>query len=155
MPLPNRKWSLYTPRGSVDCSYVLHASNAYASHLLPQFTPGRDGEAGIIPTRGQIVAVRADKPINDSWRASWGGLDHYWFPRPNARNESEPLVILGGGRDTVGRGDPSFEQYETDDSVVNKALSKDLRAFLPRTFEGLFSKDQEPEMEWVCPHLYL
>ncbi|KAE9401824.1 DAO-domain-containing protein [Gymnopus androsaceus JB14] len=151
VPLPSsydRKWNLHTPRGPIHCSYVLHASNAYASHLLPQFTPGRDREMGIIPTRGQIVAVRADTPINDSWRASWGFPDYYWFPRPTSSNASaNPLVILGGGRETIGG--PTFEQFETNDSVVNKDVGEALRAFLPRTFEGMFKDGEDPVMEWT------
>ncbi|KAF4622057.1 hypothetical protein D9613_009138 [Agrocybe pediades] len=29
------RWSLQTPRGDIGCKYVIHATNAYASHLLP------------------------------------------------------------------------------------------------------------------------
>ncbi|KAF9019776.1 hypothetical protein BDP27DRAFT_1354845, partial [Rhodocollybia butyracea] len=76
------RWNLHTPRGDVHCAQVLHATNGYASHLLLQYSSGSTGKKGIIPTRGQIIAVRADTPINDSWRASWSGLDHYWFGRP-------------------------------------------------------------------------
>ncbi|KIM44357.1 hypothetical protein M413DRAFT_379691 [Hebeloma cylindrosporum] len=30
-----KRWTLQTPRGAVSCSYVIHATNAYAGHLLP------------------------------------------------------------------------------------------------------------------------
>lgn len=147
----SRIWSVNTPRGSVRCSHVLHATNGYASHLLPQF----GGPSGIIPTRGQIVVMRAATPVNDSWKASWGGLDHYWFPRPvngsisdhgTEDGKENPVVILGGGRHIGG---PAFEQYETDDSVVNTALGEELRAFLPETFPHMFNKGEDAEMEWV------
>ncbi|KAJ3862876.1 FAD dependent oxidoreductase [Lentinula novae-zelandiae] len=147
----SRIWSVNTPRGSVKCSHVLHATNGYASHLLPQF----GGPNGIIPTRGQIVVMRAATPVNDSWKASWGGLDHYWFPRPvngpisdhgPEDGKENPVVILGGGRHIGG---PAFEQYETDDSVVNTALGEELRAFLPETFPHLFNKGEDAEMEWT------
>ncbi|KAF9544087.1 DAO-domain-containing protein [Agrocybe pediades] len=29
------RWSLQTPRGEIGCKYVIHATNGYASHLLP------------------------------------------------------------------------------------------------------------------------
>ncbi|KAJ4464376.1 FAD dependent oxidoreductase [Lentinula aciculospora] len=149
----SRIWSVNTARGSVKCSQVLHATNGYASHLLPQFS----GKNGIIPTRGQIVAVRADAAVSESWKASWGGLDHYWFPRPMNGSDSglevekeqhvdHPLVLLGGGRHIGG---PAFEQFETDDSVVNTALGEELRGFLPETFPSMFKKGQTPEMEWT------
>ncbi|KAF5377063.1 hypothetical protein D9757_007696 [Collybiopsis confluens] len=119
------KQNIQTPRGSVQCTHVVHATNAYASHLLPQF----GGRKGIVPTRGQIIALRAKIALNDTWKASWGGLDHYWFPRPLNGSDTDagsqhPLVILGGGR---GIGDPTFEQFQTDDSVVNAAVGVDLQ----------------------------
>ncbi|EEB95153.1 hypothetical protein MPER_05926, partial [Moniliophthora perniciosa FA553] len=48
----NKRWSLQTPRGSVSCRYVVHATNAYAGHLIPHM----NGQAGILPTRGQVIA---------------------------------------------------------------------------------------------------
>ncbi|KAJ3994462.1 DAO-domain-containing protein [Lentinula boryana] len=148
----SRTWRVDTARGPVKCSYVLHATNGYASHLLPQF----HGKPGIIPTRGQIVAIRADTAVNDSWRASWDGLDHYWFPRPvngsdsdaelETENQDHPLILLGGGRKIGG---PSFEQFETDDSVLNIALGKELRAFLPEMFPRMFKSVKDSEMEWT------
>lgn len=39
-----RRWSLHTPRGTVDCAYVVHATNGYAAHLLP-FLSGIEQDA--------------------------------------------------------------------------------------------------------------
>lgn len=50
----SHRWKLHTPRGLISCSYVVHATNAYASHLIPHLR----GSVGIVPTRGQVVAVR-------------------------------------------------------------------------------------------------
>lgn len=30
-----RRWKLQTPRGSISCNYIVHATNGYAAHLLP------------------------------------------------------------------------------------------------------------------------
>jgi hypothetical protein len=49
------RWLLATPCGPVCCSAVLHATNGYASHLLPHLT----GPAGIVPMRGQVFALCA------------------------------------------------------------------------------------------------
>jgi hypothetical protein len=58
-----------------------------------------------------------------------------------------PLVILGGGREI---GDPSYEMGVTDDSVINPAISKTLREFLPVVYpDGWFEQGKAPEMEWV------
>ncbi|THU98084.1 DAO-domain-containing protein [Dendrothele bispora CBS 962.96] len=143
-----RRWSLTTPRGPIQCSYVLHTTNAYASHLLSHLT----GPAGIVPVRGQIIAVRAAKPFSELWHTSWGGVNgNYWFARPfngtDGDTKEEPLVILGGGRYVMdGKGK---ERYVTDDSVVVEEVGEALREFLPSVFEGMFEEGKEPEMEWT------
>ncbi|EPQ56210.1 DAO-domain-containing protein [Gloeophyllum trabeum ATCC 11539] len=139
----SRRWKLTTPRGSTSCTYVVHATNAYASHLLPQMR----GDQGIVPTRGQIVAIRANASAEELTKASWSAEPgtEYWFPRPVNRTTEHPLVILGGGRHLTG---PKRERYVTDDSALNPVISRALREYLPDVFPGKFDPDQEPEMEW-------
>ncbi|KAJ7083789.1 FAD dependent oxidoreductase [Mycena epipterygia] len=137
-----RRWALETPRGSVQCSYVLHATNGYASHILPHMA----GPAGIVPVRGQAIAVRANATLSTLSQISWAGNDEYWFPRPVAEESEHPLVILGGARDDAG---PPFEEYVTDDSAVNPTIGATLRAFLPKMFPGLYADGREPEREWT------
>ncbi|PIL27976.1 hypothetical protein GSI_09920 [Ganoderma sinense ZZ0214-1] len=145
-----RRWNLTTPRGPIACSYVLHATNAYASHLLPHLR----GPAGIIPTRGQIIALRAAAPAAEITRTGWGGNEgfEYWFPRPVANpnasdpEESEsPLVILGGGRESA----TGYELYNVDDASVSAGVGETLRRFLPAVFPGKYEEGREPEMEWT------
>ncbi|KAI0693386.1 FAD dependent oxidoreductase [Cerioporus squamosus] len=140
----SRRWNLTTPRGSIACSYVLHATNAYASHLLPHM----HGPSGIIPTRGQIIALRAAAPLSNITKSSWDGNDgfEYWFPRPLTGDETEPLVILGGGRESTR---PKFELYTVDDASVNPVVGDTLRKFLPAAFPGKYEPGREPEMEWT------
>ncbi len=143
----DKKWIVTTPRGALTCKNVIHATNAYASYLLPHL------QERIIPTRGQIVALRAKASLERlqrrSWQANWGY--EYWFSRPEERVGKEykpPLVILGGGRETAG---PELDQYTMDDSVLNDRVGKTLREFLPDLFggTGMFEEGGEPEMEWV------
>jgi len=140
----SRDWSLSTPRGTVNCSYIIHATNAYASHLLPHM----GGLAGIIPTRGHVMALRAAVPLsqltNSSWWANQGF--EYWFPRPVNAPDEKPLLIVGGGREAAL---PNFDHYEADDSIFREDVGKALRDFLPGLFPGKFEKGGEPEMKWV------
>ncbi|KAI0091391.1 DAO-domain-containing protein [Irpex rosettiformis] len=148
----HRKVTLQTPRGEITCSAVLHATNGYASHLLPFF----HGE--IVPTRGQVISVRANTPSPfGKGREGFVGNDgfEYWFPRPKSvkrddyaeGEEERELVILGGGREAAKNG--KFEFYTVDDSVVNPEVGKVVRGFLPAVFPGRFDNGTEPEMEWT------
>lgn len=168
------RWTLTTPRGAVHCSQVVHATNAYASHLLPHLA----GESGIIPVRGQVLALRVPEEVitpqyeklsetanepsmgTSSWGANFGF--EYWFPR-SSKNTSTALVILGGGRDTAL---PHLEEYTIDDSQINHVVGRTLRGFLNTVFPGprpgpseqIISheetatiQDEVVEMEWVRP----
>jgi glycine/D-amino acid oxidase-like deaminating enzyme len=138
-----RRWELETPRGSVRCTHVVHATNAYAYALLPQLAGG----TGIVPTRGQAIAIRAAVPARElaisGFTANYG-LE-YWIVRPGSAPEERPLVILGGARLTEG----STQGATTDDSIVDPVVGRRLREFLPEVFPGKFEKGTEPEMEWV------
>ncbi|KAJ6480957.1 FAD dependent oxidoreductase-domain-containing protein [Mycena sanguinolenta] len=136
------RWALTTHRGAVRCSSVLHATNGYASHLLPHMA----GPSGIVPVREQVVAIRADASRDALGITSWLGNEEYWFPRPVDSGKLTPLVILGGARSAAG---PPFEVDTTDDSVINSNVSIVLRNFLPEMFPGLYTPGSEPEEEWT------
>jgi hypothetical protein len=112
---------------------------------------------GIIPTRGQAIALQANASLSELTKASWAANERYeyWFPRPvqvsEGGKEDNPIIILGGGRQVGG---PKLEQYETDDSVLHSDVGKFLREFLPLKFPGKFEKGREPEMEWVSQSIY-
>ncbi|KAI0339758.1 FAD dependent oxidoreductase [Trametopsis cervina] len=141
-----RNWTVNTPRGEIACTAVVHATNGYASHLLP-FMHGE-----IIPTRGQVIAVRAAVPSPfGNGREGFVGNEgfEYWFPRPKTSQDknANELVILGGGREAAKDG--KFEFYVTDDANVNAQVGDVIRGFLPMVFPGKFDGKKEPEMEWT------
>ncbi|KAJ7694589.1 FAD dependent oxidoreductase [Mycena rosella] len=139
-----RKWALDTPRGAVKCTYVVHATNAYASHLLPHMAG--PGPAGIVPVRGQVLAMRANASLAALSTTSWVGNAGYWFPRPVHSADEAPLVILGGARTAAGA---PFEVGVTDDGEINPSVGRVLRAFLPALFPGMYEPGREPEAEWT------
>ncbi|KAF7305174.1 DAO domain-containing protein [Mycena kentingensis (nom. inval.)] len=136
------RWELQSPRGAIQCGSVLHATNGYASHLLPQYA----GPEGIVPVRGQVIATRASAPLSALTKASWAGNSGYWFPRPVSSPSEHPLIVLGGAREDA---DPPFEVDTTDDSVLNSKVGKSLRAFLPALFPRYYDPETEPHMEWT------
>ncbi|CAK5283379.1 unnamed protein product [Mycena citricolor] len=142
-PSENRRWQIGTPRGVVHCSHIIHATNAYASNLLPQLA----GPGGIVPTRGQVAAIRASVDAPALTKCSWDGNEgfEYWFPRPVTDPTEKPVVILGGGREVS----EDFEFYNADDSTVDSRVGLALRKFLPAAFPGKYEGEGGPEMEWT------
>lgn len=144
-----KQWRLKTPRGDINTHMIIHATNAYAGHLLPFLAPG-EGNRSITPTRGQVIATRASIPAYHFRKGNFDANDgfEYWFSRPVADPlVDKPLVILGGARDAAA---PGYETGITNDSTINANISKRLRGFLPHLYpKGWFVEDGEPEMEWV------
>jgi hypothetical protein len=102
-----------------------------------------------VPTRGQAISIRAAVPAQEltlsSFEADFGM--EYWFVRPGSVPDERPLVILGGARHAEG----GSRGATADDSVIDTAVGKRLREFLPEVFPGKFENGAEPEMEWVRP----
>lgn len=169
------RWMLRTPRGAVSTRHVILATNAYTSHLLPEFS-------GVIaPVLGQMSALI---PPNGSSRIphSYGfygkhenGLlqDDYLIQRPfcmdPASGRNGGHLMFGGGRaltpkEGLGIDDDSHidpvtaaylrrtlnEVLVFDDSVRNPNLPIDEGRELRATHEwsGImgFSRDWRP---WV------
>ncbi|KAF8609861.1 FAD dependent oxidoreductase [Ceratobasidium sp. AG-I] len=138
------RWEVKSSRGSIRTRYVIHATNAYASHILPHLSgPSK----GIIPTRAQCRAVRASVRARDWPAVGWGANEgyEYWFSRPPKEENEKALVILGGGREAAV---PNHEYNVADDSTINPVISKVLDEFLPRLYPTDF-ENHEPEMEWT------
>lgn len=162
------KWELTTSRGAIYANKIVYATNAYTSHLVSHLT----GPNGIVPVRGQVVAIRALVGYTDEgWpggdglsRSGWSGNEgfEYWFPRPHPRSSTimddnrpelqKPLIILGGARETTK--DRGYGMYETDDSVLDPEASHGLRTFLGHVFPGRFPSNEQHgneddvEVEW-------
>ena len=70
------RWDVKSSRGSIRTRYVIHATNAYASHILPHLSgPAK----GIIPTRAQCRAVRASVRARDWPAVGWGANEGYEY----------------------------------------------------------------------------
>jgi glycine/D-amino acid oxidase-like deaminating enzyme len=142
-----RRWALQTPRGRTACAHVVHAGNAYVPALLP----GMRGARGIVPVRGQALAVRAAVPARGLSTASFDSANEYWFPRPVSDGAEAPLVIIGGAREFSA----TKELDTVDDATVSSVVGAELRRYLPYTFPGMYNHAQDPEMEWVSRALHM
>lgn len=139
-PTGDGKWLIKTPRGNITAKNVALATNAYTSHLLPDFTQL------IVPCRGQMSALVPLPSISGSNRlkTSMGfegdGLDDYLIQRPT---EKGGHLMFGGGR-THGHS-----LGVTDDSSFDERTAHYLRRELIDTFELSGREDEKLEMQAV------
>lgn len=124
-----RRYTLKTPRGEVSARHVILATNAYTSHLLPEFSDL------IVPERGVMSALlppKGSKRLQTSYGfvGAFGANpshDDYLNQRPfeGVPNPSGHLMY-GGGRIAGKLGDIG----ETDDSVLDEGAARYLRKAL-------------------------
>ncbi|KAI0003564.1 FAD dependent oxidoreductase [Xylariaceae sp. FL0662B] len=106
-----RRWNLMTPRGTLETKTVIHCTNAYAAHLLPQLaavmTPNRAQAHALVPPD----QLAGDKVLKSTMSLRYG-LKHFYSV---AQRPADGIVLLGCSR-------------------VNPVLSA-------RTMEGLVNAD--------------
>ncbi|RYP14691.1 hypothetical protein DL765_006218 [Monosporascus sp. GIB2] len=126
-------WTVHTPRGTVTAPRVLLATNAYTSHLLPQFADL------IVPVRGQVSALKPpppppaqpmppspqsppQPPLDIGHTFAFAGepddpysRDDYLVQRPPPAAE---LVFGGGRKHARGRGVGVWDDASTDEPVA-------------------------------------
>lgn len=128
-PASGTKWKISTAnRGAVVADTVILATNAYTGALFP---PLREF---IIPTRGQLVAVRPGTKIEGApvltktlgLESSTTG-DYMQIRAPGTAGEGD--CIIGGGRSFAQNSHDHFtsEQPVFDDSRINPLVAEHLR----------------------------
>lgn len=121
-------YTVSTGNGSIRSRSILHATNGYASHLLPSLR----GEDGVYGCRAHMLAVQPNT-LNDAkiqLKQGFGYEDfqHWILQRPN------------GGPFLYGLGHAETD-HEYDDTVTldpDHPVRKDMLDFLEKTFPQYF-----------------
>jgi glycine/D-amino acid oxidase-like deaminating enzyme len=126
---PDGTWRIDTPRGSIRAKKVVHASNAYVSALLPEYSKI------IIPYKGICthIAVPEGKTapyLTNSYIVRENDLVlSYLIPR------SDGGIIVGGSQAVFK---PHLDQWysNVDDTALIEASRNFYDGFMQRTFRG-------------------
>eukprot|EP01113_Clastostelium_recurvatum_P043181 TRINITY_DN7098_c0_g1_i2.p1 TRINITY_DN7098_c0_g1~~TRINITY_DN7098_c0_g1_i2.p1 ORF type:complete len:421 (+),score=101.30 TRINITY_DN7098_c0_g1_i2:80-1342(+) len=113
----------------VRCGHVVHATNAFASRLLPSL------RSKIVPVRGHMIVTNPQSPL---WPVSLLANDGFEY----AQQRLDGRIALGGMRLTA----PGKDVGVDDDTTVNEAVIKNLRQFLVDHFPPL--QDVQIEYQW-------
>jgi len=139
--LDSPRWVTHTPRGEIRAVNVVLATNAYTSHLLPEFADL------IVPCRGQMSALvpppdaSGENRLTSSHGFMGDGQDDYLIQRPTSKGEH---LMYGGGRN-VGSATIS----NADDSVLDEEIAKYLRSALPDLLGFKDKSELKAANEWT------
>ncbi|KAI3544489.1 hypothetical protein CSPX01_05614 [Colletotrichum filicis] len=123
-------WTVATSRGNVTANKVIHATNGYASHLLPEL----DGR--IIPLKGHVAAIAPppayiDLPLSTSFAFVSDENYDYLIQRPGPQK----YLIWGGGEGAHPNG-PEGGYGDCDDSFAVPEVLDFIKKGPSRTFKG-------------------
>ncbi|KAF2763665.1 FAD dependent oxidoreductase [Teratosphaeria nubilosa] len=122
------KWTVQTPRGSITATTVIHATNAYAAALLPEF------KHHIVPVKGicsRIITSKADAPhLANSYILRFNSWEYdYLIPR------SDGSIIVGGARRDYHRDLSNWFGAHDDSTLIQPAKSY-FDGYMQRHFSG-------------------
>ncbi|KAH0545364.1 hypothetical protein FGG08_000505 [Glutinoglossum americanum] len=150
----NKKWAVCTSRGTIEATSVVLATNAYTSHLLPEFADL------IVPVRGEMSALtppaslRAN-PLTRTYVFLGGGdqgyiQDGYLTQRPvDPSGDSGGQMMFGGARCDARNMGVGVD----DDSEIDKPSAKRLHTLMKHLVPASDAGDAAPplleaENEW-------
>jgi glycine/D-amino acid oxidase-like deaminating enzyme len=141
-PLADGRWLVTTGRGAIKSKKVLFATNAYTSHLAPQFTDH------IIPVRGicSRIAVPEDRQapfLSQTYSIRHGpGMYDYLIPR------NDGSIIVGGAKPKFWP-DRSHWYDVSDDSRLIEPAKSYFDGLMQRTFIGWENSGAYTDKVWT------
>ncbi|KAH7350695.1 FAD dependent oxidoreductase-like protein [Rhexocercosporidium sp. MPI-PUGE-AT-0058] len=161
-------WIVHTPRGMIATKKVLLTTNAYTSHLLPEFSdlivPVRGEMSSLIPPQTMKPGSNNNPPLEYSYGFIGHGKqnrnqDDYLIQRPYSKGDKGGELMFGGGRSYasnagLGVSDdssidlPAAEYLRREINVVVdvKSHEKELKASYEWSGIMGYSRDDRP---WV------
>ncbi|KAI5118523.1 hypothetical protein M0805_007691 [Coniferiporia weirii] len=126
-------YTVVTPRGEVLTPHIVHATNAWCSHLLPPM------RSKVFCVRGNMTAQRPGAALSPSsldGARSWVFYDnHIGYDYLTQLPGSERELMFGGGFVQAGE-DGLGEIGTSDDSQINPGIAAHLAGALPLLFGG-------------------
>ncbi|KAK4570099.1 hypothetical protein LTR86_003069 [Recurvomyces mirabilis] len=133
-------WAVNSSRGSIQCSTVIYATNAYTSALVPEL------KDKIVPVRGMVARLlpATDAPLlNDSYMMRFSEFEYdYMISRPDGS-----IIVGGAKRDFY---DELHEWYNVcDDGRLMKGATHYFDGYMQRHFSGWENCDVRTDQIWT------
>ncbi|KAK5105867.1 hypothetical protein LTR62_001954 [Meristemomyces frigidus] len=133
-------WAVNTPRGSIECSTVIYATNAYTSALVPEL------KDKIVPVRGMVARLvpTDDAPrLTDSYMMRFSDYEYdYMITRPDGS-----IIVGGAKRDFY---EDLNQWYDvSDDSRLMMGAERYFNGYMQRHFAGWEDCDVRTDQVWT------
>lgn len=130
IPSSERRWKVKTSKGYIHCDRIVHATNGYATFLVPELSEK------LVSLRGHAVAIDpssnySEMPLDHSYAFHWGEDFDYLIQRPT---DGKPLIY--GGGDTAHPEGFTNGVGNYDDSKICPIIADGLTSRIPSTFIG-------------------
>lgn len=115
-------WDVETPRGTITAEEVVHCTNAFAGHLLPQLAPH------VTPNRAQAHLFVPPASLSGSGRLASTmslrhSLHHFYSVMQRA---ADGLVVLGASRKSPNLSPAAWQgMFTTDDTGFSEEVVAD------------------------------
>lgn len=144
----NGAWAVTTPAGLIKTQKIIHATNGYTCHLLPEYA------RCIVPIRGIASHISSPKGTDsphlvNTYAIRFGALDFdYLIPRPDGS------IIVGGAKQRFGHNKERWYGTVQDDELIDEATSY-FDDYMQRHFGGWEDSDAKVDSIWTGSKLEL
>jgi glycine/D-amino acid oxidase-like deaminating enzyme len=132
-------WIVNTPRGSLTCNTIIHATNGYTSALVPEL------QGKIVPVKGivaRLVPTNAPR-LTESYMMRFSDYEYdYMIPRPDGS------IVVGGGRRDYYHDLSKWFNVSDDGSIIEGAENY-FDGYMQRHFHGWEDCDVRTEDVWT------
>ena len=139
----NDAWAVCTPRGTISAGKVVHATNAYAGALLPEYAKSIVASRGIC-SHITTPAGRESPHLPNTYciRFSPSTYD-YLICRPDGS------IVVGGAKQTFRHDPTQWYGNVHDDRLMDGASSAYFDGYMQRHFRGWEGSDATTTKVWT------
>ncbi|OQD67475.1 hypothetical protein PENPOL_c003G07576 [Penicillium polonicum] len=135
-------YSISTPRGNIQVTKVVHATNAYASSILPEYTNA------ITPVRGVCCHIESPQGTNTPHLVNTYGIrfdkvnNDYLIPR------ADGSIIVGGARQAFWHQKDRWFDNVQDNEIIGEAVPY-FSGYMQRYFRGWEDSQMKATSVWT------
>jgi len=140
-------YALQTARGTIFARQVVHATNAFASHLVPGL------RSKIVGARNHMSAQQPGQrfPYSDglhSWSVVYGGAFDYATQRPPGTGDAKGDLMIGGGFTRSPRQGIDQVGLYDDGSLLEPLTATHIAGIFPAIFHPKWGAGAELKQVW-------